>query len=59
MIRNYVFNKIAKFWDLYFYRGVKLIKYELFGLGRFATDHSLTKVALRPLFVLVRCCAPQ
>ena len=28
--------------------------YELFGLGRFAKDHSLTKAASRPLFVRVR-----
>ena len=32
---------------------------ELFGLGRFAMDHSLTKPASRPLFVHVRRCAPQ
>ena len=28
--------------------------YEPFGLGRFATDHFLTKFASRPLFVRVR-----
>ena len=33
--------------------------YEPFGLGRFATDHSLTKVVSRPLFVHVRRYAPQ
>ena len=33
--------------------------YEPFGLGRFATDHSLTKAASRPLFVRVRHYAPQ
>ena len=33
--------------------------YEPFGLGRFATDHSLTKAASRPLLVRVRRCAPQ
>ena len=33
--------------------------YEPFGLGRFATDHSLTKAASRPLFVRVRRYAPQ
>ena len=32
---------------------------EPFGLGRFATDHSLTKAASRPLFVRVRRYAPQ
>ena len=30
------------------------IYYEPFGLGRFATDHSLTKAAPRPLFARVR-----
>ena len=33
--------------------------YEPFGLGRFATDHSLTKAASRPLFARVRRYAPQ
>ena len=33
--------------------------YEPIGLGRFATDHSLTKVASRPLFVCVRHYAIQ
>ena len=33
--------------------------YEPFGLGRFATDHSLTKAASRSLFVRVRRYAPQ
>ena len=32
---------------------------EPFELNRFATDHSLTKPALLPLFVRVRRCAPQ
>ena len=32
---------------------------EPFGLGRFATDHSLTKAASRPLFARVRRYAPQ
>ena len=36
-----------------------LIIYEPFGLGRFATDHSLTKAASRPLFARVRRYAPQ
>ena len=31
-----------------------LYTYEPFGLGRFATDHSLTKAASRPLFARVR-----
>ena len=31
---------------------------EPFGLGRFATDHSLTKAASRPLFARVRRYAP-
>ena len=37
-------------------RTIVFLIYEPFGLGlgRFATDHSLTKVALRPLFVRVR-----
>ena len=33
--------------------------YEPFGLGRFATDHSLTKAASRHLFARVRRYAPQ
>ena len=33
--------------------------YEPFGLGRFATDHSLAKAASRPLFARVRRYAPQ
>ena len=33
--------------------------YEPFGLGRFATDHSLTKAASRSLFARVRRYAPQ
>ena len=33
--------------------------YEPFGLGRFATDHSLTKAASGPLFARVRRYAPQ
>ena len=33
--------------------------YEPFGLGRFATDHSLTKAASGPLFTRVRRSAPQ
>ena len=33
--------------------------YEPFGLGRFATDHSLTKTASRLLFARVRRYAPQ
>ena len=33
--------------------------YEPFGLGRFATDLSLTKAAPRPLFARVRRYAPQ
>ena len=33
--------------------------YEPFGLGRFATDHSLTNAASRPLFVRVRRYAPK
>ena len=33
--------------------------YEPFGLGRFATDHSLAKTASRPLFARVRRYAPQ
>ena len=32
---------------------------EHFGLGRFATDHSFTKAASRPLFICVRRYAPQ
>ena len=36
-----------------------LFKHEPFGLDRFATDHSITKAASRPLFVRVRRCAPQ
>ena len=32
---------------------------EPFGLGRFATDHSLTKAASRPLFARVRRYALQ
>ena len=36
-----------------------LYVYEPFGLGRFATDHSLTKAASRPLFARVRRYAPQ
>ena len=35
------------------------ISYEPFGLGRFATDHSLTKAASRPLFARVRRYALQ
>ena len=36
------------------------VKYnEPFGLGRFATDHSLTKAASRPLFARIRRYAPQ
>ena len=31
----------------------EFLAYEPFGLGPFATDHSLTKVALRPLLVRV------
>ena len=37
-----------------FTNNLLLYSYEPFGLGRFATDHSLTKVASRPLFVRVR-----
>ena len=33
--------------------------YEPFGVGRFATDHSLTKPASRPLFARVQRYAPQ
>ena len=36
-----------------------LIYNKPFRLGGFATDHSLTKVASRPLFVRVRRYAPQ
>ena len=38
---------------------LRLLIYEPFGLGRFATDHSLTKAASRPLFARVRRYAPQ
>ena len=33
--------------------------YKPFGLGRFATDHSLTKAASRPLFAREGRYAPQ
>ena len=36
-----------------------IIIYEPFGLGHFATNHSLTKPASRPLFARVRRYAPQ
>ena len=36
-----------------------LQQYEPIGLGRFATDHSFTKAASRPLFARVRRYAPQ
>ena len=35
------------------------LQYEPLGLVRFATDHSLTKAASRPLFARVRRYAPQ
>ena len=38
---------------------LRFIENEPFGLGRFATDHSLTKAASRPLFARVRRYAPQ
>ena len=38
---------------------VYIYLYEPFGLGRFATDHPLTKAASRPLFARARRFAPQ
>ena len=43
---------------IYIYTLTTII-YEPFGLGRFATDHSLTKAASRPLFARVRRYALQ
>ena len=44
--------------DIY-WASINSIIYEPFGLGRFATDHSLTLAASRPLFARVRRYAPQ
>ena len=53
------YSKSAYSITLYVYKYIYLYIYEPFGLGRFATDHSLTKAASRSLFARVRLYAPQ
>ena len=62
MTRNHMVynsNNVRRYFETLNDIIMRFNQYESFGLGRFATDHSLTKAASRPLFARVQRNTPQ